>query len=96
MHTKTNPNTAALEALGLKLADAALRTLVRLCPEIRTASPARQAAACAAMRTQVGPALDELLDDAQAAPWLAEVVFSSAVMTLVNAGIQALRANDAN
>lgn len=82
----------SLDTLGQRLGNAALTTLVRLCPEIRTASPARQEAACAAMRAKVGEAIDELLADAKAAPWLAEVVFTSAVMTLVNEGIRTLRA----
>ena len=86
-------NTTALEALGLKLADASLRTLIRLrlCPEIKTAPQARQEAACAAMRAQVGLALDELLADAKAAPWMAEAAFASAVLTLTNAGIKVMR-----
>lgn len=82
----------SIDTLGQRLGTAALTTLVRLCPEIRTATPARQEAACAAMRAKAGEALDELLTDARDAPWLAEVVFTSAVMTLVNEGIRALRA----
>lgn len=82
----------SIDTLGQRLGNAALTTLVRLCPEIRTATPARQEAACAAMRAKAGDAIDELLTDAKDAPWLAEVVFTSAVMTLVNEGIRALRA----
>jgi len=81
----------SIDALGQRLGTAALTTLVRLCPEIRTASPARQEAACAAMRAKSGEAVDELLDDAKAAPWLAEVVFANAVLTLANEGIKVLR-----
>lgn len=81
----------SIDLLGQRLGTAALTTLVRLCPEIRIASPARQEAACAAMRAKSKEAIDELLDDAQAAPWLAEVVFASAVLTLANEGIKVLR-----
>jgi hypothetical protein len=80
-----------IDALGQRLGTAALTTLVRLCPEIRTASPARQEAACAAMRAKAREAIDELLDDAKAAPWLAEVAFTSAVLTLANEGVRVLR-----
>jgi hypothetical protein len=85
-------NTAAIESLGNKLGHAALTTLVRLCPEIRTASPAQQEAACAAMRAQSKVAIDELLADAKAAPGLTNVAFASAVLTLAHAGIKVLRA----
>ncbi len=81
----------AIDTLGQRLGTAALTALVRLCPEIRTATPARQEAACAAMRAKSGVAIDELLDDAKAAPWLAEVAFASAVLTLANEGIRVLR-----
>ncbi len=81
----------SIDILGQKLGTAALTTLVRLCPEIRIASPARQEAACAAMRAKSKEAIDELLEDAKAAPWLAEVSFASAVLSLANAGIKVLR-----
>ena len=81
----------SIDLLGQKLGTAALTTLVRLCPEIRIASPARQEAACAAMRAKSKETIDELLADAKAAPWLAEVVFASAVLSLANEGIKVLR-----
>ncbi len=81
----------SIDLLGQRLGTAALTTLVRLCPEIRIASPARQEAACAAMRAKAGETIDELLDDAKATPWLAEVTFASAVLTLANEGIKVLR-----
>jgi len=80
-----------LDTLGNKLATAALTTLIRLCPEIRTASDEVREAACAAMRAKSGEAIDELLEDGKACPWMAETIFASAVMTLVNAGIKVLR-----
>ena len=80
-----------LDTLGNKLATAALTTLIRLCPEIRTASDDVREAACAAMRAKISDALDELLDDGKACPWMAETIFASAVMTLVNEGVKVLR-----
>jgi len=88
----TSPlNTANLDALGQRLGHEALATLVRLCPEVRDASPARQEAACAAMRAKAGDALDELLADAKAAPWLAHVAFTTAVLTLAHEGIRVIK-----
>jgi hypothetical protein len=43
------------------------------------------------MRAKAREAIDELLDDAKAAPWLAEVAFTSAVLTLANEGVRVLR-----
>ena len=60
-------NTANLDTLGNKLANAALTTLIRLCPEVRTASQQQLEAACAAMRAKSGEAIDELLKDTRAA-----------------------------
>ena len=47
------PNFQRIDALGQRVADHAFRTLISLCPEIKSASPARQAAVCAAMRAKV-------------------------------------------
>ena len=80
-----------LDTIGNQLATAALTSLIRLCPEIRTASDAQREAALAAMRAKSGQAIDESLDDGKACPWMAETIFASAVMTLVNAGIKILR-----
>ena len=85
------PNLAKIDALGKRLGQDALTLLIRLCPEIREASPERQEAACAAMRATVGEALDELLTDAKDAPWLAHVAFTTAVLTLVHAGIRVIK-----
>lgn len=90
--TAMTPTQASnLDILGNQLATAALTTLIRLCPEIRTASDELREAACAAMRAKSGQAIDELLDDGKACPWMAETIFASAVMTLVNAGVKVLR-----
>ncbi|WP_374691907.1 hypothetical protein [Accumulibacter sp.] len=80
-----------LDTLGNQLATAALTSLIRLCPEIRTASDAQREAALSAMRARSKAAIDELLEDGKACPWMAETIFASAVMALVNAGIKVLR-----
>ena len=90
------PNFEHLDELGQRLADQAFRTLISLCPEIRSASPARQEAVCAAMRAKVAPSIDSLLEDARLAPCLAEAAFHNAVLTLVLAGVEALQAKAAS
>jgi len=87
----STPDFHQIDALGQRLGQETLATLVRLCPEIREAAPARQEAACAAMRAKTGEALDELLADAKAAPWLAHVAFATAVLTLAHAGIRVIK-----
>ena len=86
------PNLARLDELGQRLADQAFRALISLCPEIRSASSARQEAVCAAMRAKVAPATDSLLEDVRLAPCLAEAAFHNAVLTLALAGVEALQA----
>jgi hypothetical protein len=86
------PNFARIDELGQRLADQAFRTLISLCPEIKTANTARQDAVCAAMRSKVAPAIDSLLEDARLAPCLAEAAFHNAVLTLALAGVEALQA----
>jgi hypothetical protein len=92
----TRPNLARIDELGRRLADQAFRTLISLCPEIKTASPARQEAVCAAMRAKVAPSIDRLLEDARVAPCLAEAAFHNAVLTLALAGVEALQAKVAS
>ncbi|MCM8595167.1 hypothetical protein [Accumulibacter sp.] len=88
----TPATTERLDTLGKALGDAALRTLVRLCEtELRNADREKLDAVCAAMRAKSREAIDELLDDGKACPSMANLVFTSAVMTLVNAGIRELR-----
>ncbi len=87
------PNFQRIDVLGQRLADQAFRTLISLCPEIKSASPARQEAVCAAMRAKVAPAVDSLLEDARLAPCLADAAFHNAVLTLALAGVQALQAS---
>ncbi len=76
-----NTTTQTIDTLGNKLGNAALTTLVHLCPEVRTASNAQLEATCVAMRAKAKEAIDELLDDAKAAPWMANAAFASAVLT---------------
>ena len=90
------PKLARIDELGRRLADQAFRTLISLCPEIRSASPARQEAVCAAMRAKVAPSIDRLLEDARVAPCLAEAAFHNAVLTLALAGVEALQAKVAS
>jgi len=91
-----HPNLARIDELGQRLADQAFRTLISLCPEIRSASPARQEAVCAAMRAKVAPSIDRLLEDARLAPCLTEAAFHNAVLTLALAGVEALQAKAAS
>ncbi len=86
------PNLARIDELGRRLADQAFRALISLCPEIRSASSARQEAVCAAMRVKVAPSIDRLLEDVRLAPCLAEAAFHNAVLTLALAGVEALQA----
>ena len=81
-----------LDTIGKKLADAALTMLVRLYPEVRTASTTELDAACAAMRAKSKAVIDELIDDAKDAPGVAHIAFQTAALTLAHEGIQALKA----
>jgi hypothetical protein len=87
----TPTQTSSLDTLGNQLATAALTTLIRLCPEIRTASHELREAALVAMRARSREVVDELLDDTQACPGMAETIFASAALTLAQAGITVLR-----
>lgn len=85
-------NTDKLDTLGEKLADAALTLLVRLYPEVRTASAMELDAACAAMRAVSKSVIDTLIEDAREAPWMARIAFQTAALSLAHEGIQALQA----
>ncbi len=84
-------NLNAIETLGNKLGDAALRTLVRLYPQVRSATNNDLDAACAAMRTKSRAVIDELLDDAAAAPGISHIAFTNAALTLAHEGIRVLQ-----
>ncbi len=85
-------NTNAIETLGNKLGDAALRTLVRLYPPVRSATTEQLDNACAAMRAKSRAVIDELLDDAVAAPGISHIAFTTAALTLAHEGIRVLQA----
>ena len=80
-----------LDSLGKKLDDAALTLLVRLYPAVRQASNAELEAACAAMRARSRSVIDELIDDARAAPGVAHFAFQSAALSLAHEGIRVLQ-----
>jgi hypothetical protein len=84
-------NTTRIDALGNRIATDALTTLVRMCPEVRNATPERQGAALGAMRAKIPEALDELLRDVQAAPGVYRAAYASALLTLVSAGVREIR-----
>ena len=87
--TTTIPDT-----LATKLAEAALTVLVRTCrQEVAAATRDELEVACAAMRAKSGMVMEQLLDDASAAPWVAEAAFQAAALDLALAGIAELRKN---
>jgi hypothetical protein len=85
-------NTKSTDTLADKLAEAALTILVRTCrKEIAAASKDELETALAAMRSRAKPVLSQLLDDAKAGPWIAELAFHAAALDLAQAGIATLR-----
>ena len=81
-----------IDTLAHKLADAALTVLVRTCrQEVANASHEQLEAACAAMRAKSRSVIDQLLDEARAAPWVGTVAFQAAALDLAQAGIDLLR-----
>jgi hypothetical protein len=85
-------NATHIDTLGAKLAEAALTVLVRTCrQEVAAASRDELEAACAAMRANSRAVVDQLLDDARAAPWVGEAAFHAAALELAQVGIAALR-----
>lgn len=85
-------NANPIDTLGKKLGDAALTLLVRLYPDVSSATAAQLDAACAAMRAKAKPVVDELLDDARDAPGVAHLAFQTAALTLAHEGIRVLQA----
>jgi hypothetical protein len=89
---RTTMNSTPSDALATKLAEAALTVLVRTCrQELAAASRDELEAACAAMRAKSRAVMGQLLDDARAAPWVAEAAFYAAALDLAQAGITTLR-----
>ena len=85
-------NNPAPDTLAVKLAEAAMAVLVRACrDEVTSASNAELEAACASMRTRAKSVVNQLLDDARDAPWIAETAFHAAALELAEAGISSLR-----
>ncbi len=84
-------NTTVLDTLANKLAHDALVALIRLCPEIRTASEARKEAVCAGMRTVSKDTINQLMDDAADAPGVSHIAYQTAVLNIAHAGIKTLR-----
>ena len=85
-------NTTTPDTLATKLAEAALTVLVRTCrKEVAAASRDDLEAACAAMRAKSRTVMEQLLDDARVAPWVAEAAFHAAALDLAQAGIAELR-----
>ncbi len=85
-------NTAAIDTLGGKLSETALRLVINLYPNIRSATNAELDAACAAMRAMARSTVDELLAAAQSAPGVSHLAFQSAALTLAHEGVRVLRA----
>jgi len=85
--------TNAIDSLGHKFGHAALAALVRICPEVRSASNEQLDAACAAMRAKSAQVLDEFLADVQDTPWISSVAFQAAVLALAQEGARSLRAS---
>ena len=92
----TLANFERIDQLSQRLAGHAFRTLISLCPEIKSAIPSHREAVCAAMRAQVAPTIDSLLEDTRLVPCLAEAAFQNAVLTLTLVGVKALQANSNN
>jgi hypothetical protein len=81
-----------IDALGTRLAQAAMTMVVRTCREqVARATHEELDDVCAAMRARSRPVVNRLIDDAKAAPWIAEAAFAAAVADMAQAGIAALR-----
>lgn len=78
-----------IDSLGEKLGNTALTLLVRLYPEVRSASTEELDAACAAMRAKTRSVLDQLMDDV---PLVSHIAFHNAALTLAEEGIRSLKA----
>lgn len=89
--TPLGVNTEAIDTLGKKLGHAALTTFVRLCPEVRSASSEQLEQACAAMRAKSRQVIDQLIEDGKDAPWIFEMAYADAVLTLAQEGVRVLR-----
>ncbi len=88
------PATATkLEVLAHKLGQDALGLLIKLCPEIRTATEGQRELALVAMRVKSKEVIGQMLDDAKDVPHLAHLSYHTAALTLAQAGAAVLRCN---
>ncbi len=84
--------TTQIDTLAIKLSEVAMTVLVRTCrSEVAAASHDDLEAACLAMRAKAPVVIKRLIDDAGAAPWVAEQAFAAAAIDLAGAGIDVLR-----
>ncbi len=81
------------DTLGNQLATAAITTLTRLCPEIRTASNDLREAALGAMRAKSEEVADKLIDATFQTPWAAGDALDAAALTLATEGVKVIRGN---
>lgn len=84
-------NITNIDALGQALGDAALNALVQIYPDARNASRQELEVACAAMRAKAPSAVDQLLADFEAAPWISKIAFEDAALALAQEGVRVLR-----
>jgi len=85
-------DTTDIEALGRKIAESAMRTFAKLCPEACQASDHQLEVALHALRAETDPAVDEMIQDMKDAPHMANYAYANAVMRLAQAGAKAFRA----
>jgi len=85
-------NNQEIDALGRKIADAAMREFARLCPEACQADDRQLEQALDAIRTEVDPAIDELMRDVESAPHAANYAFANTVLRLATTGVKAFKA----
>jgi len=83
--------TQTLDTLAGQIAQAALRTFVHLCPQVRESPREKIEPALAAMRAASRGVLDELMSHLKEAPWIAQPAYQLAVLTLAEAGVKAFR-----
>lgn len=92
MSQEAGHEQAQREQFVKDLSQAALRALVRLCPqEVAAASDEKLAAACAAMRGRAGAVVDQLMSDVREVPWMARAALMTAALDLAHPGVSVLR-----
>lgn len=82
-----------IDSLGVAMAQKAMLAFVKLWPDCKGTSTEVLQAACDAMKAEAKAAVSEFLADSKdAPPYLAELAFRSAVLSLASAGIKAAKA----